>query len=161
MFEQNRSSALRSAAVLALCALFFLLAMGIALFGSRIYRGAVRTADANDVRRTALSYLVNQIRRNDTAGGVRVGSFDGLDTIVLADGGYVTYLYCLDGQLRELYMEAGADLAPEAGLPVLPADSLAVTVGGGRMTLTVTDADGTCYQTSVSPRCGVGEAGSL
>lgn len=68
MFEQNRSSALRSAAVLALCALFFLLAMGIALFGSRIYRGAVRTADANDARRTALSYLVNQIRRNDTAG---------------------------------------------------------------------------------------------
>ncbi|HEX3000455.1 MAG TPA: DUF4860 domain-containing protein, partial [Armatimonadota bacterium] len=137
--KQNRGSALRTVAVLALCAVFFVLAMGVTLLGSGIYRGTVSASDENYTHRTALSYLANQIRRGDVAGGVAVGSFEGADAIVLTDGDYVTYLYCWDGQLRELYMEAGTGLTAADGVPVLPLASLTVTLVGNCIALTVID----------------------
>ncbi len=159
--EQNRGGALRGALVLALIAVFFIFAMGITLLGSGVYRSTVSASEENYVRRTALSYLVNQIRRGDELGGVAVGSIDGVDAVVLAEDGYVTYLYCWDGQLRELYMEADAGLKAEDGLPVLPAASLAVTSELGGIIMTVTDESGAGYSVTVTPRCGVKEVGGL
>lgn len=159
--EQNRGGALRTAVVLALCAVFLILAMGIALMGSGVYRGTVAASNENFTRRTALSYLVNQIRRGDIAGGVAVGSLEGADAVVLTEGAYVTYLYCRDGQLRELYMEAGTGLTAADGVPVLPLDALSVTLEGARITLTVTAGDGTRHSVSVTPRSGVREVVAL
>ena len=100
-------SALRSAAVFVLCGLFAVLAMGLALLSSGVYRSTTAESDRNFTRRTALSYLVNQIRQADGTGRVAVGTFGGSDALALTehlDGTeYVTILYCLDGQLRELY----------------------------------------------------------
>lgn len=159
--EQNRGGALRGAVVLALVAVFFILAMGITLLGSSVYRSTVSASEENYVRRTALSYLVNQIRRGDELGGVAVGSFAGADAVVLAEDGYVTYLYCWDGQLRELYMESDAGLTAGDGLPVLPLSSLSVTSEPGSILLTATDENGVSYSVKVTPHCGVKEVGGL
>ena len=63
---------LRSTLVVVLCALFFILAMGVTLLGSGVYRDVVAVSDKNEAERTALSYLVNQVRRSWRVG---VGSF--------------------------------------------------------------------------------------
>ena len=153
--------ALRPVLTVVLCALFFLLAMGIVLLGSGVYRGAVAAADENYIHRTALSYLVNQVRRGDAAGGVSLGSFGGADALYLREAGYVTVLYCYDGQLRELYAEEGLEFAPEDGAAVLPLASLALEGGDGVITITAEDADGTVYTAGVAPRSGyTGEAGA-
>ena len=67
---------LRRVVVVCLAGLFALLAMGVTLLGTGVYRAVAGDADANSAQRTALSYVVNQIRRAD-AGGVAVGTFGG------------------------------------------------------------------------------------
>ena len=158
-------SGLRSGAVLALCGLFAVLAVGLALLSSGVYRTAAGASDENDTRRTALSYLVNQVRRADRAGGVAVGTFGDGDAVALTETvegtDYVTILYCLDGQLMELYTEAGSGLTPADGLTVLELSALSVETDGARITFTVTAPDGTVSAASVSPRCGFEEVGEL
>lgn len=158
-------SALRSAAVLTLCGLFAVLAVGLALLSSGAYRTAAEATDENDSRRTALSYLINQVRRADRAGGVAVGTFGGGDALALTerveDTDYVTYLYCLDGQLMELYAESGSGLEPADGLAVLPLEDLSVETDGAVITFAVIAPDGVVSTASVSPRCGFEEVGEL
>ena len=78
-------SALRSAAVFVLCGLFAVLAMGLALLSSGVYRSTTAESDRNFTRRTALSYLVNQIRQADGTGRVAVGTFGGSDALALTE----------------------------------------------------------------------------
>ena len=162
---EHEHSPLRSAAVLALCGLFAVLAVGLAVLSSGVYRSAVSASDGNSARRTALSYLVNQVRRADRTGGVAVGAFGDGDAVALTEtvegDDYVTILYCLDGQLMELYAEAGSGLTPADGLAVLALSDLSVETDGARITFTVTAPDGAVSAASVSPRCGFEEVGEL
>ena len=143
--------------------MFFLLCATLTLSGGRLY---AQTADAGSVNyqsRTALSYLVNQIRQGDRAdGGIAVTSFGGQDAVCIREqlegGSFLTLLYCYDGQLRELFMEEGTGLQPGDGTPLLPLDGLSVTACDGVMTLTVTlPEQGATRQVSLAPRCGIKE----
>ncbi len=155
----NTGRGLRTALVAVLCALFFLLAMGITLLGSSVYRQTVSTSDDNYTQRTALSYLVNQVRR---AGSVAVGSFESYPALDLAEpgGNYHTVLYVSDGELRELYTERGSGLTSADGTAVLPLEGLSLAVENGTVTFTVTQ-DGKSWSASVSPRTGVAEVGEV
>ena len=76
---------LHFAAVFALCALFAVLAMGLTLLASGAYQDTVVVAEVNYTRRTALSYLVHQVRRSDADGCVYVESFGGGDALALVE----------------------------------------------------------------------------
>lgn len=158
---KSNHSGLRSAAVFALCGLFAVLAMGLALLSSGVYRSTVSDSDQNYIRRTSMSYLLNQVRRADMAGGVSVGTFGGSDALMLMESvgedSYVTLLYCYDGSLRELYTELGTDIAPEDGVAVLELSSLSLSVDGATITITATALDGDCSTASIAPRTGIQE----
>ena len=162
-FDQDRRG-LRSALVICLAGLFFLLAMGVALLGSNLYRAVAADADENYAHRTALSYVVNQLRRGDN-GGLAVGGFEGVPAVCTAetldDGSvYVTLIYCYDGQLRELYMEKGTGLMPGDGLPLMPLDSLDFSLSGGLLTVTA-GSGGQSWSVSLAPRAGIEEVDAL
>lgn len=158
-------SGLRTAAVFALGALFAVLSVGLTLLSSGVYRSTAADGAANSAQRTALSYLVNQTRRADEDGCIDLGSFGGVPALRLSehlDGAtYYTYLYCYDGQLRELYTEAGTGLGPADGQAVLPAQALDVQAEDGAIRFTVTTADGAVHTAALSPRTGFGEVGEL
>lgn len=156
MSLQANGRVLRTAVTLALCGLFFLLAMGLTLLASGAYRGVVAESDGTYSHRTPLSYLVNQLRRNDVYGAVSVRSFGDGDALCLEENGYVTLLYCYDGQLRELYAEASLTFAPEDGTALLPLDDLAVELEDGFLTVTTT-VGGVTDRTSCCLRSGVRE----
>lgn len=156
---------LRRVVVVCLAGLFALLAMGVTLLGTGVYRAVAGDADANSAQRTALSYVVNQIRRAD-AGGVAVGTFGGADALRLTETGedgsvYVTLIYCFEGSLRELYMEEGTGLAPEDGMAVLPLSSLSLSVSeAGNLDISAgSGADR--WSVTLHPRTGVEEVGEL
>lgn len=156
---------LRTAAVFSLCALFAILAMGLTLLSSSVYRSTVADADRNFTHRTALSYLMNQVRRGDRTEGVSIQRFGDGDALVLTeemDGyAYVTVLYCYDGQLRELYMERGSGLLPADGIAIIPLEALALTQRDGLLEINVTDPGGAVFASSIAPRTGVGEGAGL
>lgn len=153
MSVQSNGRVLRTAVALMLCGLFFLLAMGLTLLASGAYRGIVAEADKTYSHRTALSYLVNQVRRNDIEDGISVRSFGDGDAICLEENGYTTLLYCSDGQLRELYAESTLDFAPEDGTALLPMDHLTVTLDDGLLTITA-ETDGVTGSVSCCLRSG-------
>lgn len=157
---------MRNAFVVFLCAIFFFLCMGLTLAGSSVYTNTASASDKNYSQRTALSYLVNQIHRGDRSESISVISFDGYDAICmkedLDDYEFVTLLYCYDGQLRELFMEAGTGLGPADGTPILPLANLSIQSQGKLITLTITSPeDGQLYTVSAAPRCGYAKGGSL
>lgn len=152
---QNRSSRLlRAALTAALGALFFLLAMGITLMGSSVYRSAVAASDAQYTVRTAVSYLANQVRQGDRADSLFVTAFGDGDALMVTEGDYYTLLYCYEGQLRELYAETGSGMTAADGLPILALDALSISAEGGRLSLSLS-GEGTETSLSLSPRCGV------
>lgn len=155
MNPSKSGRSLRTALVVVLCALFFVLAMGITLLGSSVYRGVVAASDRNYTQRTALSYLINQVRR---AWSVGVGSFEFCPALDLggtgAEADYHTVLYVYDGQLRELYAQRDSGLTPADGTAILPLEDLDLKLEDGLITITVTAEDGTSYSASVAPRQG-------
>ena len=153
---QRGQGGLRALLVFFLCALYFGLAMGLTLLSSGIYREAAASSDATYAERTALFYLVNQVRRADAAGGVALISFGDGDALALREGDYVTLLYCYGGQLMELYTEEGTGLGPADGTAILPMAALELSESGGLITIT---ADGS--STSLAPRCGIDSVGEV
>ena len=156
-----QSRTVRTALLAGLCALFFLLAMGIILFGSSAYQDVSRASDENYVSRTAISYLLNQIRRADCADCVCVGSFGGSDALFLHEDEYVTILYCFNGQLCELYAEYTPELAPEDGIGLLPLSALRLETDGSLLSVTASAGTGTDYSVVTAPRCGLSREAGL
>lgn len=154
----------RAALVICLAALYFVLAMGVALLGANLYRATAADAQTNAAHRVALSYVANQVRRGD-APGLAVGSFEGYPALRLRetteDGSvYFTLIYCCDGQLRELYMEQDAGLAPEDGISLLPLEGLDFSVSGGMLVVTAQGSERE-WSVTLSPRTGIEEVGAL
>ena len=150
---KRKEGGLRRLLVPGLCAVFFILAMSLALTAAGTYRHLTAAAGENSTQRTGLSYLANQVRRADRPQGIRLTRFGGGDALELHDGlGYVTYIYCYDGALRELYTDPQAQLGPADGTELLPAGELTITAGAEALTLSL---DG-CGVT-LRPRCGFEE----
>ena len=159
--ERKNARMLGTVSIMLLFALFALGAFGVLTAGLGVYRGASDGAARNYARRTALSLLANQVRQHDVDGAVRAGSFAGTDAVLLyeeVDGTrYVTYLYCYDGSLCELFCEDGLDLPPESGVPLLPAQEMRVEEAvQGLMELSVVGADGYEETTYLAVRCESG-----
>ena len=152
-----KTSKLQVLPVIVLLTLFLLLAMGLALLSSSAYSRIVQTADAVSEHRTALSYMMSQVRRNDLTGGVSIGRFGESDAVYLRTEGYVTVLYVYEDRLRELYMEEDGGLTPADGLAIAPLRSLSVTVQRELLHLAVQDTAGTVHTAAVMPRCGIQE----
>lgn len=155
---------LRGTIILCLAGVYFLSAMGVSLLSGSVYQAVAASASDSSHRRTALSYVANQLRRGDS-GGVAVGDFGGCSALrlteTLPDGSrYLTLIYCCDGQLRELYMEEGTGLAPEDGIPILPLEELKFTVDGPRLDISAR-ADGEDLRLTLAPRTGLKEVGTL
>ena len=156
---------LRTVVVVCLAGLYFVLAIGVTLLGSSIYRATAADAKDNSDRRTALSYVANQIRRNE-AQAVVLGEFEGVPALRLTELGedgtaYATYLYCYDGWLMELYTEQDSGLLPADGTALLELKSLRFARNGKLLTFTAENFTGKSWSLTLCPREGIEEVGRL
>jgi len=147
-------------AVFLLGAVFLFLSVGLVLLGGSVYRRVVADSKENDQIRTTLSYIANQARRQDINGNVQTGTFHGQDALLLTEdfGGIecVTYIYCWEGSLRELFVEKGNELTLEAGLPLIPLNSISFTQKEeGLISVEALFADGNRGQLFLKPRSDV------
>lgn len=142
--KENRSRITDVLGLLCL-AVFALGLLLVLLTGASLYRNLVDRGEETYARRTALQYLTTRVRQAET---VEIGELDGCEALVLGaiiDGEtYTTHIYCYEGWLRELYAVPGAALPPQAGEPILEAETfslkqeenlLTVTFGGDDLLL--------------------------
>ncbi len=146
-------------AALLLFGIFAACVLAVLLTGAGAYRRLTERDQASYERRTCAQYIATRIRQADRQGSVSVEPFGGVTALCLAEeGGYVTYVYCYDGYLMELYTAADAELAPEDGEQLMRAAGLDLSLTGGLLEVTVTDPDGAAERLYLSLRSGEGAA---
>lgn len=86
---------------------FLLCSIFTVLIGSRVYENIRARDNESFYRDTALSYVVNKVRQADETGAVEVRDEGDTSVLVLTsqiNGSlYETWIYTLDGTLRELF----------------------------------------------------------
>ena len=107
--------------VLALFGVFAVSALALVTIGADVYQHTVEDMGVNYESRTAVSYIMEKVRQNDTGDSISLTSLEEIPALCMLsriDGEtYCTYLYLYDGHLKELFMRDGTSL----GGQVLPA----------------------------------------
>lgn len=117
------------------------------LIGSRVYENIRERDNDSFYRDTAVSYVINKVRQADQSGGVTVGETGGGTSFLLLtsqiDGAvYETWIYTMDGVLRELFTPRGSGLSVEDGLEICACPELSFSLDepDGKRLLTIFQA---------------------
>lgn len=150
----------------ALLLVFCLLAgctLAVLLHGAGAYRRLDAQNSVTHERRNAVQYLETRIRQTDDSGRVQVGLFPGTEDCsalhllsYTGTGTYVTYLYCHDGYLRELYAAQGQACLPEDGQKIAPMNALRFFADSQSVRVELTDAEGCAAAFRLRLRSGEG-----
>jgi hypothetical protein len=109
----------------------------VLLSGAKIYQGVDNRMEENYEERTCLGYIASKLRHFDAEGAVSLTEFGDSEALLLTqtiDGTeYGTVLYTFQGMVMELFTELPLEFGPEAGSPVLPAESLRFTWASDRL----------------------------
>jgi len=113
-------------------ALFFVFAstaLVTLLLASNLYQKQIDKSLDGFQKSTAISYLTEKIRQNDSAkADIHLCDFDGQHALSISqaynDTSYTTYIYEMDGMLTELFVQDGIDASSESGIAILEVDSL-------------------------------------
>ena len=107
--------------VLALFGVFAVSALALVTIGADVYQHTVEDMSVNYESRTAVSYILEKVRQNDTADSISLTTLEDAPALCMLsrieEETYCTYLYFYDGHLKELFMREGTSL----GGQVLPA----------------------------------------
>ena len=107
---------------------FVLSALFTVLIGGKVYENINSRIEENYSGQVVLNYVANKVRQNDKADSIVVRDIE--DTAVLElsqeiNGiSYVTWIYCMDGAVRELFTNAGSGLGLADGLEIIDCQGL-------------------------------------
>ncbi|MCR5278720.1 MAG: DUF4860 domain-containing protein [Lachnospiraceae bacterium] len=134
-FEQHRIGGSKAATghtvdVLFVITLFLVFAVSVVMLtgtGARVYQNIVDSMTENFDSRTSFTYVINKIHQNDRQGAVSLGSYEGLDAVLISEEvsnvNYCTYLYFYDGYMREIFTRYGSEFDPALGTPLFALES--------------------------------------
>ena len=144
--------------MLLLFGVFAVCVLTVLLTGARAYRGLTRRDQAAFNRRTCVQYIATRVRQGDIDGGVTVEPLGDTPALAIAQDGFVTWVYCYNGYLMELYTFADADLAPADGDRIMPLESLELSLEDGLLSAEIGVGGGEAETLRLSLRSGEGAA---
>lgn len=120
--------------VLALFGVFAVSALTLVTIGADVYQHTVEDMGVNYESRTAVSYIMEKIRQNDTADSISLTTLEDVPALCMLsqieNETYCTYLYLYDGHLKELFMREGTSLGGQilpAGTDIMELKALALS----------------------------------
>lgn len=118
---------------------FVMSALFTVLIGSRVYENINVRSDKNYTGNTAISYIANKVRQGDRADMVEVKEIEGTQVLemkqMVGDSEYVTWIYWLDGSIRELFTDTTSGLGLSDGLEILECEGLSLSKEGQLLTI--------------------------
>ena len=121
--------------------------LSVLLSGSRIYAQMTAQNRTSYVSRTVEQYLCTKVRQAEQPSDISVEEFGGSSALVIRqelDGQLFTeYIYCHEGQLKELFSFADSEMSPEDGEALLEISAFSAELADGLLTLSIIDTDGT------------------
>ncbi len=147
--------------ILSLFCVFAVLALFVVVLGANVYKGISNVMTENYAVRTSLSYITEKIRQGDAHGEITVEQLGGGDALVITQditnegtlqtAEYETWIYVDNGNLMELVVNAGDEVQPGGGQPIMELKELRVEDMDGRLfKMTAVDAEGGTYESMVS-----------
>lgn len=131
---------------LVLFLLFAITALFVTASGASAYRNTADTMTERFDRSTCISYITAKVRGNNEKGKITVEDFGGNSALcireVFGETGYITYIYCSDGGVRELFCQEGLGLGAESGALIADADGLKFKLENSLITAELTDISG-------------------
>lgn len=141
--------------VFVLCALFTVLT------GGRVYENISARMENTYTGSVALQYIANKVRQGDEEGAVQVRGIGEVPVLELAreiDGErYVTWIYYLDGSIRELFTSEDSGIPLEEGLEIMPCGGLELEQSGRLLKVKTTGAGGGSLMLSLRSTGGQNE----
>lgn len=133
---------------LALFCVFAASALMVVIMGADVYKSADSEMNTHHTRTTALTYVAEKIRQNDSHGSVAAGEFQGHPALVISQKlqgtVYTTYIYLYEGkELMELYTKEGSTVSYGDGQEILPVNDFSIeSLAENLYRFTVVDTDG-------------------
>ena len=126
--------------------LFAICAFTVLLFGAQNYKELTHRDDSSYTQRTAIGYISGKIRQTASKEKITVEAFGDGDCLCLPstyeNEEYITRLYCLDGNLCELFTPADIKLDACDGETILPLQDMAGSIDGGMLKITLIYSQG-------------------
>lgn len=142
---------------LLLFGVFAVCVLAVLLTGADAYRRLTQRDQVAFDRRSCVQYIATKVRQADTAGNVAVVEIGGVSSLVMdADQEYVTYLYCYDGWLWELYTWCGEPPVPGDGQQLVETEQVDWFLEDGLLTIQITTELGEEDTLMLSLRSGEG-----
>lgn len=143
-------------AALLLFGVFAVCVLVVLLTGADAYSRLTRRDQAIGDRRTCTQYIATRVRQADQLDGVAVERVEDTDVLILGSGEYVTYVYCYEGWLMELYAWSGEPLVLEDGWQLLEMEKMALSLESGLLSVEIVNAEGNQDSLLLSLRGGEG-----
>ena len=154
---RNFQHSMQGVFVFVLLGLFAVMSTLMVLLGAQMYRNTVDHAAANNRDRVLSAYVRSMVRAEDAAQAVKIEARDGIPVLemheVLDGEGYVTMLYCFEGQLYELFTSEGYEFEPLSGTAICPAQRFEPRLEDGLLTVDMINAEGLGETVQVALRC--------
>ena len=104
------------------CCMFFVL-----ISGAKSYKNVTAVMEEQFSLNTCISYVTAKVRHYDSNGSVTIDEIGDTDALLfkekIEDEEYLTYLYCYDGNLMELFCSADMEVLPIDGQQIMELDS--------------------------------------
>ena len=147
--------------VLGLFVVFTMSALAVVYIGSRVYANTEKTMEISQNNHTAMNYIVEKVRANNESAGIAIKKINNQQVLCLYETAqkktYVTYVYCYQGKLRELYVSDTQSFDPESGDVIMNATDLSFKAEDTILTITLT-MNGTTETSQVHVLGGVRNA---
>ena len=142
--------------------LFFLFTccmFAVLLGGAKLYRNVSDVMEEQFTVTTCVSYVTAKARHYDVPGGVSLGEIGNTESLILKEESkgeeYLTYLYCADGNLMELFCGADMEAFPTDGQVIMPLGKMEFSMKGNLISFTC-EADGNSATGVVALQSGKG-----
>ena len=137
------------------CCMFFVL-----ISGAKSYKNVTAVMEEQFSVNTCISYVTAKVRHYDSEGAVTIGEIGDTDALLLKEKikgeEYLTYLYCYDGSLMELFCSADMEVLPIDGQQIMDLDSLELSAEEDVVHFSC-EINGKQAETSVYLQSGKGE----
>lgn len=131
--------------ILLLFCLFTMSSLAIISIGSKAYSSTVDTMEKQYTQLTAIDYIKEKVRQNNTAGMIEVKKYDDLPVLCIHEQNgmqtYTTYIYHQDHKLKELYVQDDQSFDSLSGQSIMELDDLSFSINDHLLTISL-QADG-------------------
>jgi hypothetical protein len=138
------------------CCMFFVL-----ISGAKSYKNVTAVMEEQFSVNTCISYVTAKVRHYDIEGAVTIGEIGDTDALLLKEKikgeEYLTYLYCYDGSLMELFCSADMEVLPIDGQQIMDLDFLDLSAEEDVVHFSC-EINGKQAETSVYLQSGKGES---